>query len=325
MKRRASRARLSKRRPLAQAKTSASGSERGEALRHAHAERFTRLRELKIDFIRAAEFDRAEMASDILRPWSAAKAEQPPTVVPPPETPPYLAALYAIPLLTKDQEYHLFRQMHFHKFLAAKLQKRLRHGRASVSIADQLERHLAEAESLRNAIVQANLRLVVSIAKTLVDAANSLDELISEGNVPLIRAAEIFDYTRGLRFSTYATWAVRNCLFRCTPKNRLQQRRFATGSGETLEQWRDRKETVGGSERRWKNLQTQVSHLLDELAPRERMIVAARFGLDEEPRTQRFHEIAGRLQLSTERVRQLLSRALIRLRDVAEPTMWDVA
>jgi RNA polymerase sigma factor (sigma-70 family) len=292
-------------------------------LRRARADRFARLRAMEIEYIPSPEFNRPELEREILRPWPAAIDGR--TTTPPPDTPPYLAALYGIPLLTKEQEHHLFRQMHFHKALASRLQQRLRRGRASVAIADEMERHLAEAERIRNAIVQANLRLVVSIAKTLVDNANSLDELISEGNMPLIRAAEIFDFTRGVRFSTYATWAVRNCLFRLTPKNRRQQRRFFTGAADALEQWRDRRETVGGSERRWKNLQRQVSHLLDELAPRERMIVAARFGLDSEPRTQRFHEIAGRLDLSTERVRQLLSRALGRLRDVAEPTLWDLA
>ena len=296
---------------------------RERAARQARAERFARLRELKIEYIRSPEFDRPERVPEIVQPWTGTSAAS--TISPPADTPPYLAALYAIPLLTKEQEFHLFRQMNYHKYAAAKLQERLRSGRASKARADQMERHLAEAETLRNQIVQANLRLVVSIAKTLVDPSNSLDELISEGNLPLIRAAEIFDFTRGLRFSTYATWAVRNGLYRLTPKNRRQRRRFVTGAGESMSQWSDRKDSAHGSERHWSNLRTEVSNLLDELAPRERMIVAARFGLDSEARGLRFHEIAGRLDLSTERVRQLLSRALGRLRDVAEPTLWDLA
>jgi RNA polymerase sigma factor (sigma-70 family) len=285
------------------------------------AERWARLRELPIQYVHSREFERPDLAETILLPWTAEKV---PHAHAPADTPPYLAALYEIPLLTRDQEFHLFRQMNFHLHLAAKLQQRLKK-RGSDAVADELEHHLAQARALRNAIVQANLRLVVSIAKMLVDPANTLDELISEGNVPLIRAVEIFDFTRGLRFSTYATWAIRNCLFRCTPKNRKQQKRFVTGVADSLSQARDRKETVGTSERQWETMRSTVARLLDELAPRERTIVAARFGLESEPRSARLHEIAGRMDLSTERVRQLLSRALGRMRTVAEKTVGEVA
>jgi len=295
-------------------------NDRANAEQNAH---FQRLREMEIEYIYSPEFGQRQLAAEILRPWESQATDQP-VVTPPADTPPYLAALYSIPLLTKEQEFHLFRQMNYHKFLAARLQERLQK-RATRSVADEMEQHLAKAEELRNAIVKANLRLVVSIAKTLVDPANSLDELISEGNVPLIRAAEIFDFTRGLRFSTYATWAVRNCLFRCTPKNRKRQYRFLTGASDAFAQWSDPKETVTSSERQWENVQSTVGKLLEELPPRERMIVSARFGLGSEPRTYRFHEIADRLDLSTERVRQLLSRALGQMRNSAEHTLGEVA
>jgi len=292
-----------------------------QAAKRQQLEQINRLRELSIQYVHSDEFEQPELAEEILRPWSEPTAKP---AVAPPDTPPYLAALYGIPLLTKEQEFHLFRQMNFHLHLAAQLQHRLRH-RRSVAVADQMQAHLDQAKELRNFIVQANLRLVVSIAKTLVDSANTLEDLISEGNVPLIRAVEIFDFTRGLRFSTYATWAIRNCLFRATPKNRRQQKRFVTGVAESLTQTSDRRGTVGSSERQWEATRGAVSKLLDELAPRERTIVAARFGLDEEPRSARLHEIAGRMDLSTERVRQLLSRALGRLRSAAEKAVGEVA
>jgi len=282
------------------------------------------LRDLKIEYIDSPEFQLASHAKEILSPWQPAEEDAVRRVTPPADTPPYLAALYAIPLLTKEQEFHLFRQMNYHKYLAAQAQKRLQK-RSSVNTADEMERHLAAAEALRNDIVQANLRLVVSIAKTVTDPANTLEDLISEGNVPLIRAVEIFDFTRGLRFSTYATWAVRNCLFRCTPKNRKRQQRFVTGVSEALAQSRDDSETVGGSERHWQAVQHAVAKMLDDLGPRERTIVAAGFGLEDEPRSLRFHEIAGRMDLSTERVRQLLARALGRLRNTADEALADVA
>src|SRR5581483_8799171 len=168
------------------------------------SERFARLRELEIEYIDSPEFRLDSRADEILRPWQPSADEPVRRMAPPSDTPPYLAALYSIPLLTKEQEFHLFRQMNYHKYLAAQFQKKLQK-RGSAKTADEMERHLAAAEALRNDIVQANLRLVVSIAKTVTDPANTLDDLISEGNVPLIRAVEIFDFTRGLRFSTYAT------------------------------------------------------------------------------------------------------------------------
>jgi RNA polymerase primary sigma factor len=281
-------------------------------------QRLQQLRGLKIEYVSSPEFARPELRREILRPWDGPAAGQP--VAPPPETPPYLAALYEIPLLTPEQEFHLFRQMNYHKYLAAQLQQRLRR-RASRPVAESLERHLAEAAALRNAIVQANLRLVVAIAKTLVDPANSLDDLMSEGNLPLMRAAEIFDFTRGLRFSTYATWAIRNGLLRVVKRNRRRRQRAVTGVDELLSQHRETRTSALGGERHWEQLQASAARLLEQLTPRERLIVAARFGLDGESRAAPFREIAVRLDLSTERVRQLLTKALHRLRTLSEPAL----
>ena len=60
---------------------------------------------------------------------------------------------------------------------------------------------------VKNQIIQSNLRLVVSIAKQYVNSQNELFDLISDGNVSLMRAVEKFDFSFGYKFSTYATWA----------------------------------------------------------------------------------------------------------------------
>src|SRR5690242_20826313 len=78
----------------------------------------------------------------------------------------------------------------------------------------ELERLVAEGEEAKDRFIRANLRLVVSIARRYVRSGMPMLDLIQEGNTGLVRAVEKFDYVRGYKFSTYATWWIRQAISR---------------------------------------------------------------------------------------------------------------
>jgi RNA polymerase sigma factor (sigma-70 family) len=274
-----------------------------------------------VEYVPSPEFEQPELAEAILQACPPGKLRTAPKA--PANTPPYLAELYNIPLLDPTQEFHLFRQMNFWKHRAELLRQQILADGLTAARRRRFEEHLAQAQQLRNAIVQANLRLVVSIAKTMVDDANRLDDLISDGNVPLVRAVEIFDFTRGLRFSTYATWAVRNCLFRSSPRNRKLMQRFKTSADTEFVTLAQRE----SDHNPLLELPTPgiLSELLAVLPDRDRVVVEARFGLGNRSASSKFREIAGELNISTERARQLLARALDRLRELISERSPELA
>ncbi len=125
----------------------------------------------------------------------------------------YLNAIGKIPLLTAEEE--------------VDLAKRDQAGRAALALLEgdtkltpatraRLRRVLADGRSAQEHMVVANLRLVVSVARRYLGRGLSLLELVQEGNLGLIRGVEKFDHTKGYKFSTYATWWIRQALTRGT-------------------------------------------------------------------------------------------------------------
>src|SRR6185369_4422804 len=78
--------------------------------------------------------------------------------------------------------------------------------------ADDLRKLVTEGERGKDQFIRANLRLVVSIARRYVRSGMPMLDLIQEGNTGLVRAVEKFDYVRGYKFSTYATWWIRQAI-----------------------------------------------------------------------------------------------------------------
>ena len=123
----------------------------------------------------------------------------------------YLQEIGRFPLLTAQQEVELAMQMEAGTRADEKLEAT---GKLPVSERIILERAGRSADRARKRLVEANLRLVVSIAKKYVGRGLSLLDLIQEGNLGLIRAVEKFDYRKGFKFSTYATWWIRQAVTR---------------------------------------------------------------------------------------------------------------
>ncbi|MEM6315519.1 MAG: sigma factor, partial [Planctomycetota bacterium] len=139
--------------------------------------------------------------------------------------PAHLGRMCATPLLTVDQEQELFRRMNFCKYRANALRSRLSRTKPDVEKIAEVEAYLARAERLRNYIIQANTRLVMSIARRFADNRNGFDDLLSQGLASLMHSVEKFDFSRGYRFSTYATCAVRRDLYRMVMGLKKDQQR----------------------------------------------------------------------------------------------------
>jgi RNA polymerase primary sigma factor len=123
----------------------------------------------------------------------------------------YLREIGRVPLLTAEDEVELAKSIEAGLFAEEKLA-----GGLPCAAADPPELALLAAEGLRakQRLIEANLRLVVSIAKRYIGRGLGFLDLIQEGNLGLIRAVEKFDYTKGYKFSTYATWWIRQAITR---------------------------------------------------------------------------------------------------------------
>jgi RNA polymerase primary sigma factor len=112
----------------------------------------------------------------------------------------YLREIGRVPLLTAEEE--------------IALAKRMERGRLEFQNACCNHRIVEDGEEAQRKLTEANLRLVVSVAKKYIGRGMSLLDLIQEGNIGLIRAVEKFDYRKGFKFSTYATWWIRQAITR---------------------------------------------------------------------------------------------------------------
>ena len=279
--------------------------------------RAKRLGELPLEHIYNEEFERPGAEEWILGPMPKSDlSARPPRI--PGGLPSYLAALYEVPLLTREQEYHLFRKFNYLKFQADRLRKQLLPARASSALMDRIEQLYAEAIQTKNQIVQANLRLVVSIAKRHVSSSDDFFALVSDGNMSLIRAAEKFDYARGNKFSTYASWAIMRNFARTIPDEFKHRERFRTSQEEAFAAKQDERVVPCKAETAQMLRERQIEKILARLDEREQAIIISRFGLDHHQEPKTLKEVGSQLGVTKERIRQIEARALGKLRLAAD-------
>ncbi len=290
-----------------------------ESRRRELTERRQRLFDREIDYIPCREFLKADAEALATRaPADAAVPLEQQGNVPSDAKglTPYLASLYQTRLLSKDEEQFYFRRMNWLKFRAATARGRLDRRRASLRQIEQIEGWLTEAETVKAILITSNLRLVVSIAKKFVDPSWTFDELVSEGNVALMRSVEKFSFSLGNRFSTYATYAIQRHFFRLSHRGRQFRKRFVADD-EALKDRADAPDTKEYcSAEQIDTLKKLFRGFLGELEPRERQIVVARFGFDGKP-PRTFRELGSQMGVCKERIRQIQSRAMEKLRELA--------
>jgi RNA polymerase primary sigma factor len=278
-------------------------------------QRAEQVMQLPLDYIPNALFARKSAEKVVDQPFPGVTDAK--RVRRPSGLPAYLASLYEVPLLTREQEVWLFRRFNYLKYKAVHLREQLDPERPSARLMDQIEKLYGEIVELKNRIVRANLRLVVSIAKRRVSPGDSFFDLVSDGNMSLIRAVEKFDYARGNKFSTYASWAIMKNYARTIPDEHRRRDRFRVADTELLHAAADRREDEYQQRLAASDRLAQVGKFLDRLDQREQTIIIRRYGLDHEHEPQTLKEVGSALGVTKERVRQIEAKALEKLREAA--------
>ncbi len=282
----------------------------------------------------------------------------------------YLKDMSRVPLLTPEEERDL--AIRIAKGRQAEQEYHRLGARSSPSQRRALQALIEDGRQARDHLIKANTRLVVSIAKRYIGRGVPFLDLIQEGNLGLMKAVEKYDYTRGFRFSTYATWWIRQTITRAIAdqartirvpvhmtdrirqvyrvRHELEQRLGRTPTNEELAaelglsvrkvQWImqvswlplslespigddedselgmfiEDKHSPSPMQRAYQAmLREKLEEVLATLSPREARVLRMRFGLDDgTPYT--LEEVGQKFGLTRERIRQIASRALRRLR-----------
>ena len=182
----------------------------------------------------------------------------------------------------------------------------------------------------RDKLLEANLKFVFDIAKRYTGRGVAISDLISEGNMGLIKAYEKFDETRDVKFISYAVWWIKQAMFECIRKNNIKEMN-ETNDGDSInpvlekamiddeDDYVTKYETTFSDEHETeeneKNEENKVyvSYLLAHLTNRERHVIESYYGFNDNKELTLF-EIGKEMHLSSERVRQIKVTAMRKLR-----------
>lgn len=239
---------------------------------------------------------------------------------------PEMRPCYEEPLLTREQEYHLFRKMNYYKYKAKLLKTNLNPKRLlSEKRIEQIEYYLSKAGEVRNQIANSNFRLATQILRKDINHFHDpcvTETFLSDAYLDVLKAVDYFDYNLGNKFSTYCTWVIKKNFFRAAKnyQRTMETQRSVSDQNSA---------TFGVYEEDNSNLEEQeTKSILKKLiqktskncnvrdARRQIYILEHYFGLNGKER-HTLEQISERLGITKERVRQLKEKFLKSMRESA--------
>jgi len=223
-------------------------------------------------------------------------------------------------LMSTAEEQLMFRRFNYAKRKCKLLKKKITADGLTAELAQCLVDWHTKAEHLREYLVRTNLALVLAMAKRTRLGDVDFSEIVSEGNMALLRAVEKFNVDRGFKFSTYACRAILKGFSRTAQKHTRHRNRFPVEFEPDLEKsdWSDRKrESV--EEDLVGELKTIVERNLADLTDVEQTVIRRRFNWQQEqPSPLTLEEVGSIIGVTKERVRQIQNKALAKIRKLME-------
>jgi RNA polymerase sigma factor (sigma-70 family) len=222
--------------------------------------------------------------------------------------------------LTAAEEQSLFRKLNFVRYKISKAFDKVSNPyRPRAADVKKIAALRKLVRQLRDRIVEANMPLVISMAKRARIGNVDFPELISEGNMALLRAVDKFDASRGYKFSTYACRAILKSFSRLAIRQGRYRMHFPTEYDPALEksEWLDIKRGRREADV-LSDLKEVISDNLESLDEVERTVIRERFALTSETAPKTLEEVGAIIGVTKERVRQIQNKALSKLRTVLE-------
>lgn len=223
-------------------------------------------------------------------------------------------------LLTAAEERALFLQFNYCRFKVAEIRKQIGDGPVTTDLARQILDWYAKAEAYRDQIAQTNLALVLAMAKRTRMSEVDFSDLVSEGNMALLRAVDKFDAARGFKFSTYACRAILKAFSRAGVKHSKYRSIFPTDFDPKLEKsdYMEKKRE-GHEDDCVDEIRQIIKDNRAELSDIEQEVIVHRFALGRKPVTSdasplTLEQVGKIIGVTKERVRQIQNKALEKIR-----------
>jgi RNA polymerase primary sigma factor len=229
-------------------------------------------------------------------------------------------------VLNKHQEQALFLQFNYARYRVMKLREKIGDKPVTDAQARQLLHWYRLSRTLRDRIAQFNLALVLAMAKRVRGADLDFADLISEGNMALLRATDKFNASKGFKFSTYACRAILKAFSRTGIKQSQYKSMFPTDFDPALEKSDHQERKAGEYE---DDCASQVRRIFErndaELSDVEQAVIEHRFALGSsvESAPLTLEQVGKLVGLTKERVRQIQNKALVKLRTTLEESYID--